>query len=152
ALWNDQVAVVRETTLIPTPVALDRSQTLRFGLPLVTREGSKQPSRLCVSEGFMCGFDLQMPSRPFPAKDAAICPLAAIDPVPAALYYLIGMPTGPSGPQQLFTVLGCETQLSGETHGWLVWKFDRGVLAMASRDPPGKERVLAAWVIGEPGK
>src|SRR5262249_651863 len=31
-------------------------------------------------------------------------------------------------------------------------KFDRGVLAMASGDPPGKERVLAAWVIGEPGK
>src|SRR5262249_52909015 len=73
-LWSDQPGIMRETTLIPTPVGLNRSQTIRFGQPFVNQRNANPLARLCVAEGFMCGFDLIMPNRPFPAKDAADCP------------------------------------------------------------------------------
>jgi hypothetical protein len=66
-LWEDQPGMLRETMLLTSPVGLNRQQTLRFGGTEVSnRDRGGQGNRLCVAEGFLCGFDLRMPARPFP--------------------------------------------------------------------------------------
>jgi hypothetical protein len=145
-LWKDQPSTVRETVMIPTPVGLDRSQTIRFGLPLITKEGAGQAARLCVAEGFMCGFDLHMPTRPFPAKDAAKCPMHVS--LPAALANRFGDLVDGGQPD---TWIGCLEKPSGEVHDWQTFSFERGMLAMSSTDAPGNQRLVAAWIENRPG-
>ena len=74
ALWDDQPGIIRETMLIPTPVGLSREQTIRFQGSMLTSRNETDIDRLCVAEGFLCGFDLRMPARAFPSSDALNCP------------------------------------------------------------------------------
>jgi hypothetical protein len=145
ALWDTQAATIRETTLIPTPVSLDRSQTIRFGRPIVTSRDA-QVSRLCVAEGFMCGFDLRMPTRPFPASDALNCPIN--EPIPAALVSAFQLRVGTG--QTITSLLGCQTKARGflQDGNWSVWTFEKGMLAFGAADTPGAERFAGAWIEG----
>ena len=104
-LWEQQAGVMRETMLLPTPVALNRAQTIRFGWPAVTKEGGTEDARLCVAEGFACGFDLFMPTRPFPHSDAAHCPMNEV--LPSALADLLS--TDADG-RQVRDAIGCLMQ------------------------------------------
>lgn len=144
ALWDTQAATIRETTLIPTAVGLDRSQTIRFGRSIVTDEGASQIARLCVAEGFMCGFDLRMPTRAFPSADGLNCPLNA--PLPAAVVNAFQARVGTG--KTITSVLGCLVKDVGflEDGSWSVWTFENGMLAMALGDTPGKERFAGAWI------
>lgn len=133
-LWKQQVGVMRPTSLIPTALGLDRAQTLRFGATVVLRDEQSAPARLCVAEGFMCGFDLAMPSRPFP--DHA-CPMD--DPLPAPL-------------DSIKTAhrahLGCQTRPPFELDDrWRLWTYDRGQLVINFEEPAGSRRWAAAWVV-----
>jgi hypothetical protein len=135
-LWEDQAGVMRETILIPTPVGLDRSQTVRFGQPVVNTPKSTLLPRLCVAEGFLCGFDLNMPSRPFPGPaDQADCPLSVTLPAPLMAFR-----------NQHIADLGCLTQTLGNTGGWSEWIFEYGVLAVGV----GDQRVLELWIENGP--
>ena len=98
--------------------------------------------RVCVAEGFMCGFDLQMPSRPFPATDVASCPLTTSVPSAFSDYLKIA----DAEHRTLLFQLGCLVETPGESRGWLVWKFEHGMLVMASNDPIGKERLAVLWI------
>ncbi len=144
-LWADQPGIMRETTLIPSAVGLDRSQTIRFGLPHVTRENDTAQPRLCVAEGFMCGFDLQMPTHPFPAKDASQCPLHLTLPTVLQADFDAPVAAAPGAPL-LAIALGCLVEAAGTVHDWQIWKFENGQLAIHVGDPPGAERVVEAWV------
>ena len=125
-LWEDQPGVMRETILLPTPVALNRAQTIRFGWPAVTKEDGAEDARLCVAEGFACGFDLIMPTRPFPHSDAAPCPM---EDFPSALGGLLS--TAADG-QQVRNAIGCLVQTRGHdpSFNWETWQFERGSLVM----------------------
>ena len=142
-LWETQAGTIRETTFIPTAGGLDRTQTIRFGTSIVTTEDGQIP-RLCVAEGFMCGYDLTPPRRPFPTKDALNC--HGWDEYPAALTSAFQARVGPG--QTITTILGCPTKAVGfQDHGeWSIWTFDTGMLAIGRFDDPGKERFAAAWV------
>ena len=142
-LWSDQPGIMRETTLIPTPVGLDRSQTIRFSQPLVTNQGANPFSRLCVAEGFLCGFDLVMPNRPFPVADVAPCPLDVSLPAQLAAYR---SRTDVNG-QPVSSELGCLIKMpNGDVRDWSIWTFEYGVLAIGVGDPPGRERIAALWL------
>jgi len=143
-LWETQAGTIRETTLIPTAVGMDRAQTLRFGRAMVT-SGSPQLAQLCVAEGFMCGFDLRMPPHPFPDKGALQCPVSVS--IPAALESAF---LARSGGVPMNVILGCP--LKGDAFlpasQWRIWTFENGMLALAEGDPPGQERFAGAWVEG----
>lgn len=146
-LWENQPGIMRSTTLIPTPVGLDRSQTVRFGQPVVTGVNlfgfqSRLQPRICVAEGFMCGFDLQMPSRPFPGTDLAACPLKSSVPSAFSEY----LKTEDAEKRTLLFQLGCLVERPGESRGWLVWKFEHGTMVMAAGDPAGSERLAVLWI------
>lgn len=142
-LWEQQSGVMRETTLIPTPVGLDRSQTVRFSQPFVNVPTMTPVPRLCVAEGFFCGFDLIMPSRPFPEPtDLADCPITLS--LPAVLAPFRNK-TDENG-RLIATELGCLIQRPDNARDWSEWIFEHGFLAMGVGDPPGKERLVAAWV------
>jgi hypothetical protein len=142
-LWEDQPGVMRETILIPTPVGLDRSQTVRFGQPIVNTPKANLLPRLCVAEGFFCGFDLTMPSRPFPEpKDLADCPISLSLPAPLVPFR---NRTDVNG-RPVSAELGCLKQTPGNTRDWSEWIFEHGVLAMGVGDPPGRERRVALWI------
>src|SRR5262249_28124667 len=137
-LWGDQAGVMRETILIPTPVGLDRSQTVSFGLPVVSAPNNNPLDRLCVAEGFFCGFDLNWPNRPFPNKDAAECPLT-VDLPPQLVAF--------RNQNQHIDELGCLLEPPPRNpRDWSEWKFERGVLAMGVGDAPGRERLLELWI------
>lgn len=141
-LWSDQAGILRETTLIPSAVGLDRSQTIRFGQPLVNTENSKVWPRLCVAEGFLCGFDLVMPNRPFAAKDATQCPLPlTLTPAATSITATVD-DTGLT----ILKEMGCLVPGSGDSRGWTVWTFERGMLVQGTNDPPGKERTGVIWI------
>lgn len=146
SLWGTQAGTIRETTLIPTSGALDRSQTIRFGRPVVTTEGAAQLSRLCVADGFMCGFDLKMPTRPFAAHDGLSCPLDVT--LPPALSAAFQARVGPGS--TLTSVLGCLTKRGGyQADGnWDIWTFENGMLAIGHDDAAGSERFAGAWIEG----
>jgi hypothetical protein len=152
-LWESQAGTIRETTLIPTPGSLDRSQTIRFGRSIVTTEDS-QIARLCVAEGFMCGYDLRMPARAFPdtlsATDALNCPVK--EDIPAALTDAFQKRVGPA--QTITSVLGCPQQTRGfqRDGNWTVWTFEKGMLALGLSDAPGQERFAGAWIEGRTHK
>jgi hypothetical protein len=141
-LWSDQPGIMRETTLIPSPIGLNRSQTIRFGQPLVMQVNATPLARLCVAEGFMCGFDLVMPARPFPATDTAPCPLSVS--VPSPISGLASQLDG-SG-RTILTELGCLLSPGGNVRDWTVWNFEHGSLLQGVGDPPGKERLAALWI------
>jgi hypothetical protein len=142
-LWEDQAGVMRETMLLPTPVALNRAQTIRFGWPVVTKEGGAEQARLCVAEGFACGFDLIMPTRPFPHSDAARCPMK--EDLPTALSSVLSI-TDADG-LQLRDMLGCLLSPGHDRNfDWSTWQYERGSLVMALSDPAGQERIGALWV------
>ncbi len=141
-LWSDQAGILRETTLIPSAVGLDRSQTIRFGQPLVNSQDAKNRPRLCVAEGFLCGFDLVMPNRPFPAKDSSQCPLP-LTLAPAAVA-LTGA-TDDTG-VTILKELGCLVIPSGDSRGWTIWTFERGMVVVGTNDPAGKERTAVLWI------
>jgi hypothetical protein len=143
-LWGDQGGVMRETILIPSAVGLDRAQTLRFGAPTVSAEGVDQLPRLCVAEGFMCGFDLQMPSHPFPdAADQAPCPIKAQ--LPPAFDAFLAIPDGDGNPSS--GQLGClVVKPADDMRGWSIWTFEHAMLALARNDPSGQQRVAMLWV------
>jgi len=141
-LWSDQPGIMRETTLIPTPVGLNRSQTIRFGQPVVVSPNATPRARLCVAEGFMCGFDLVMPTRPFPSTDTAPCPLSVS--LPGAIASLASQVDG-SG-RTILTELGCLLSPGGNVRDWTVWNFEHGSLLLGVGDPPGKERKAALWI------
>jgi hypothetical protein len=148
-LWSDQPGIMRETTLIPSAVGLNRSQTIRFGQPLIDNDPNSVPmSRLCVAEGFLCGFDLVMPNRPFPTGGAITCPLSPNLP-PAMLAYA-SMSGGGLLSRPILFYLGCFLMLGG-TPGWSVWNFENGALAMGIADPPGKQRLAALWIENDDG-
>lgn len=142
-LWETQAGTIRETTFIPTAGGLDRTQTIRFGTSIVTTEDGQVP-RLCVAEGFMCGYDLTPPLRPFPANDASNC--HGWDVYPAALTAAFEARVG-SG-QTIMSVLGCPTKEVGfqDEGEWSIWTFDTGMLALGRFDDAGKERFAGAWV------
>lgn len=142
-LWGTQAGTIRETTLIPTPVGLDRNHTFRFGASVVTTGGS-QVDRLCIAEGFMCGYDLKWPIRPFPdAKDAFKCPLDI--PIPPWLTSAFQSRVG--GGKTVISVMGCPLT-EGSNSGWSIWTFENGMLAVVHSDPAGEERFAGAWVEG----
>lgn len=147
ALWDDQAGVMRETMLIPGPVGLTRAQTLRFSYPAVAveKDDSNPLPRLCVAEGFMCGFDLQMPAHPFTAKDASQCPISYSLP-PALDGFVAGL--DPSG-NKLIASLGCAL-VESDLAGWHVWTFEYGQLLVGNGDPPNKQRLMAVWEDGAP--
>lgn len=142
-LWSDQAGIMRETTLIPSAVGLDRSQTIRFGQPVVNTENGNLRPRLCVAEGFLCGFDLVMPNHPFPAaKDASECPLPlTLTPAAAALTATVDN-TG----MTILKEMGCLVMPSGDRSGWTMWSFERGMVVQGTSDPPGKERTGVIWI------
>jgi hypothetical protein len=146
-LWNDQPGIMRETTLIPSPVGLNRAQTIRFGQPAITQTNQSARARLCVAEGFLCGFDLVMPVRPFPAPDVAPCPLTVSLPAPMAAFT---SQTDASG-KTILTELACMIGNPGDLRDWTLWTFEHGSLLQGVGDPPGKERLVALWieVVGE---
>jgi Glycine zipper len=148
-LWETQAGTIRETTLIPTPGGLDRSQTIRFGRSIVTTEDS-QIARLCVAEGFMCGYDLRMPTRAFPATDALNCPIK--EDLPAALNDAFQKRVGPA--QTITSVMGCLVKNRGflSDGNWTIWTFENGMLALGLSDPPGEERFAGAWIEGRTEK
>ena len=141
-LWNDQPGIMRETTLIPTPVGLNRAQTIRFGQPAITKTDQSARARLCVAEGFLCGFDLVMPARPFPSPDVAPCPLTVSLPPPIAA---VASQTDASG-KTILTELGCTLGNPGDLRDWTLWTFENGSLLQGAADPPGKERTVALWI------
>lgn len=140
SLWKDQPGILRETTLIPSAVGLDRSQTIRFGQPLVNTENASIWPRLCVAEGFLCGFDLIMPNRPF-SEDSQPCPLALTMMPPAAAYIAMD-----DGGVSIATELGCLVMPSGDSRGWTMWTFERGMVVEGTNDPPGQERIGVVWI------
>lgn len=155
-LWRTQAGTIRPTMLIPTPVGLDRNHTIRFGRSVPTPE-APQISYLCVAEGFMCGYDLEMPTRPFPAQDAAKCIVEEV--FPAALTAHFQKWVGPG--KEIADILGCPKNkrdyidIGGGT-GWSIWTFERGMLALLTWSVPAPERFAGAWVEGatdiDPGK
>jgi len=146
SLWSTQAGTIRETTLIPTAGGLDRTQTIRFGRSQVTTADS-QVSRLCVGHGFMCGFDLKMPSRPFPAHDALTCPQVGVA-IPPRLTNAFQARVGPGS--SMTSVLGCPIKPAGyQVDGnWDVWTFENGMLALGHNDTAGSERFAGAWIEG----
>lgn len=138
-LLADQSAMVRETILIPTPVGIDRSHTIRFAQPFVSEARNTRASRLCVAEGFMCGFDLRMPSHPFPTDAQHACPFPLSLPQPLDTRYY-------SGGLRLQAALGCLVKTPGNVRGWGVWTFNRGMLGYVADPVPGREKMVAAWV------
>jgi hypothetical protein len=145
-LWGDQIGVLRETALIPTPIGLNRSQTLRYGEPELSTEGLPQWARLCVADGFMCGFDLHLPTRPFAAQDVAQCPLQGT--LPPALDALTKAPVR-AGAGTLASFLRCQLKNPGQQDQWRIWSYEFGTLAIALGDPPGSERIMASWIENE---
>jgi hypothetical protein len=141
-LWDTQAGTLRETILIPSAVGLDRSQTLRFDVPLPAEKGAAQFDRLCVGAGFMCGYNLRMPTRPFSAKDQASCPLSAQ--LPAALNTFYNRTLANGKPMSI--ALGCKVKADGEVDGWTVFTFERGMMVIAKSDPAGSERVGVIWL------
>lgn len=144
ALWSGQAGMFRETMLIPTAVGLDRAQTLRFARPMITPEGTPPTSRLCVAEGFMCGFDLLMPTRPFPAGDASQCP--PIEPRPLPPHLANAADRKVFAGQTIRSLLGCPTKKAGFFQGAWVWTYERGLLVTGSASNPGDEPVAAVWL------
>jgi hypothetical protein len=145
-LWESQPGVLRETILIPSPVGLNRGQTIRFSQPIVTTEREVAQPRLCVAEGFMCGFDLQMPSHPFPAKDAASCPI--LPDLPTFMRAKFDAPV--VGDTTVGMLLGCLTHDLRDVGGWHIWRFELGMLALGNGDPAGQERWLVASILDLP--
>jgi hypothetical protein len=148
-LWGEsggQAGTIRETILIPTPIGLDRSQTLRFGRPANTSE-SPQLARLCVAEGFMCGYDFRPPTLMFTAQDVNNCNIKVT--LPAALVAAFKARVGPG--QTVNSVMGCPTVKAPghlENGNWTIWWFDNGTLAFGLNDPVGRERFAGAWITG----
>ena len=142
-LWSSQTGLMRETNLIPSAVGLDRAQTIRFSAPIILAQGQDPIPRLCVAEGFMCGFDLEMPSHPFPARDQSQCPIAFSLPQP--LKDLIA--TDDEDGRPVLFQFGCLVQKPAEDmRSWSIWTFEHAMLAMANSDTPGQERIAAIWV------
>jgi hypothetical protein len=140
-LWGDQPGILRETTLISSPVGLNRAQTVRFFSPVVTSEGANLLPRICVAEGFMCGFDLQMPAHPFPNKDAASCPITFTFPGPLA-----SVIPPDSKSRSAVEQLGCLLQPVADVRGWTTFVFEHGTLVIGTGDPAGSERFAAVWI------
>ena len=147
-LWEDQIAVMRETMLIPTAIGLNRSQTLRFGEPEKTAEGQVQYARLCVANGFMCGYDLHLPSHPFAVKDATDCP-NFLQALPNELDALVKAPALP-GSAPLSSFLRCPIPGGGYQKEWAIWAYEFGTLSMALGDLPGPARTIYAWIESGP--
>jgi hypothetical protein len=141
-LWDTQAGTLRETTLIPSAVGLDRAQTLRFDVPLQAEKGVTQLDRLCVGAGFMCGYNLRMPTRAFSAKDQAACPLSVQ--LPAALNTFYNRTLANGKPMSI--ALGCKVKADGEANGWTVYTFERGMMVIVNSDPAGSERVGVIWL------
>lgn len=139
SLWDTQPGVMRETSLTPSGSALDRSQTLRYEQPYVaSRDTDRRAARICVAEGFMCGFDFRWPSNPFPgATDAAKCAAPRFpDRAPVKLVYddavarnrlgcLLGAPAG-----------------TGYGKDWRRWTFATGQIVVNIREP---DPLKASW-------
>jgi hypothetical protein len=148
-LWGEgggQAGTIRETILIPTPVGMDRAQTLRYGRPANTSE-TAQVARLCVAEGFMCGYDFRPPTLMFTAQDVTNCNIKIT--LPPALIAAFQARVGPG--QTVTSVMGCPTvQKPGflEDGNWTIWWFDNGTLALGLSDPAGSERFAGAWITG----
>ncbi len=141
-LWENQPAVMRPTLLIPSAGGLSRAQTLRFGQPVIARPNGNPDPRTCVAEGFLCGFDLEMPAHPFNASDLAKCPLPPE--LPAAITDMLA--STPAGSPPVVPRLGCLLHHANDVREWKVWEFEFGTLAMRNGDPTGSEHVAAAWM------
>ncbi len=141
-LWENQTAVMRPTLLIPSAGGLSRGQTLRFGQPVIARPNENPDPRTCVAEGFLCGFDLEMPSHPFNASDLAKCPITPELPIPITSM----LASTPAGTPPVVPRLGCLLHREESTRGWTVWEFEFGTLAMREGDAVGSEHVAAAWM------
>ncbi|MDC9822982.1 hypothetical protein PRN20_04500 [Devosia sp. ZB163] len=142
-LWREQPAIMRETILIPTPNGLSRSQTIRFGNTLVTPFSSPVSpkvigNRLCVTHGFACGFDLRMPTRPFPDAPLEGCPFQTTLPPQLEVASLEVVADG----RQLKDWLGCLVYGAqpDDVGGWRIWQYESGALAISD----GK--TTAVWV------
>ena len=148
-LWGEaggQAGTIRESILIPTPIGLDRSQTLRFGRPANTRE-DPQVARLCVAEGFMCGYDFRPPTLMFTGQDVNNCNIKIT--IPPALIAAFQTRVGPG--ETINSVMGCPTMTPPghlENGDWTIWWFDNGTLAFGLNDPVGSERFAGAWIAG----
>jgi len=118
------------------------SQTIRFGQPAINGPGANLSPRLCVAEGFLCGFDLVMPNRPFPAKDTSQCPFNIFLTNPVMAFINEVDDTGKTRRLEL----GCQVMPRGDIQGWTVWTFEHGMVVMGLGDPLGKERVAALWI------
>jgi hypothetical protein len=135
-LWRDQPAILQPTTLIPTGASLERGQTLRFDSPHIAVDAGSVPARMCVAEGFMCGFNLRMPSRPFPDDNCPIKPEVTTFTQPELedTYHRL------VADQDAF---GCLTFTPFTWHEWTIYTYERGQIAVATNDPP----TTARWVL-----
>ena len=143
ALWDTQPGTMRETALIPTGGGLTRSQTLRFGTPHVARRAPSEPARLCVSAGFMCGFDMRWPTYPFPGALNAGSSHCRNPQLPQNRELRAAF-------DRARKHLGCLFESwPGRDGDWLVWTFPRGEIAFDSGEQPASEASwIASWVEG----
>ena len=141
ALWDTQGPVMRETSFVPTSAGLDRTQTLRFGFPHPAKEGTHIQGRTCVAEGFMCGFDIRMPSHPFPGS--------------TCLQQVSGLPTVvDTFYQDHIRELGCLVLPPLPYRDWSIWTFEGGQIVVNATDSPANPRWEYAFVAepDTPGK
>ncbi|MFN8570840.1 MAG: hypothetical protein U0132_02210 [Gemmatimonadaceae bacterium] len=141
-LWENQPAVMRPTLLIPSAGGVSRAQTLRFGQPVIARPNGNPDPRTCVAEGFLCGYDLEMPSHPFNASDLAKCPITPT--LPTAITTMLA--SNPASTQPVVPRLGCLLHREDSVRGWTVWEFEFGTLALREGDAAGGEHIAAAWM------
>jgi hypothetical protein len=136
ALWKTQASLMRATTLVPTATGLDRSQTIRFGTPYVAQKDSRRDARMCVADGFMCGFDLRWPSNTFPDN---ACPNKTTVTLPASAQQLFDN-------HQKRGHFGCLLEPPRPYREWMIWTFDKGQIAINTNDQPARARYEFAWV------
>ena len=143
ALWDTQPGTMRETALIPTGGGLTRSQTLRFGTPHVARRAPSEPARLCVSAGFMCGFDMRWPTYPFPGALNAGSSHCRNPQLPQNRELRVCVRPGQETPRVFVR------ELAGEGRRLARWTFPRGEIAFDSGEQPASEASwIASWVEG----
>lgn len=142
ALWSGQPGMLRKTLLIPTPNSPNRGQTIGFGTESLTKLNDIT-ARLCVADGFLCGYDLQFPANPFPRSESGGCVMEGEEVPPPVETF---MQTMVSGVITLKQALGCQLKRGGQ-FGWTSWTFEHGVLTYQANPAPFTQpRFAVAWI------
>jgi hypothetical protein len=97
---------------------------------------------MCAGEGFMCGFNLRMPSRPFPENGCPLGPKSTFsEPHLEDTYDRLVTQQGE---------FGCPTLTPFPSHVWTIYTYERGQIAVATNDPPATARWVLASVTSAP--